>query len=156
MNRNFLNWCVDGCLALVGLGLLLTGLLMWWVLSPGSREATVWTLTRHDWGDVHFWFAAVAVGLVLIHLFMHWGWVVIVTAKTLGRRSKQPITWGRPLAGAVSAAVLVFVVVGFIAAATWSVVPGDRSRGPGRGWGQHDHDARVTPIADRTRPASRE
>jgi uncharacterized protein DUF4405 len=84
MNRPTLNLIVDG-LALVGfIFLVATGLIMHFVLPPGSgggpgghRVAiTIWGLSRHQWGEIHFW---IAVGLLIVlslHLSLHWRWVV--------------------------------------------------------------------------------
>ena len=77
---------------LLFLSLIFTGSIMRWVLPPGSggggsggehlgrgfrggRGAvqTLWTLTRHQWGDVHFWIAAALVAFILLHLALHWG-----------------------------------------------------------------------------------
>ena len=84
MKRPTLNLIVDG-LALTGFVFLIsTGLIMHFVLPPGSgggpgghRVAiTIWGLSRHQWGEIHFW---IAVGLLIVlslHLFLHWRWVV--------------------------------------------------------------------------------
>src|SRR4051794_18528135 len=60
MNRTTLNFVVDTA-AFVGFVLLTTtGVLMHYLLPPGSgHRTTIWGLDRHDWGQVHFWISAV-------------------------------------------------------------------------------------------------
>jgi hypothetical protein len=41
----------------------------------GEQATSLLDLTRHGWGDVHFWIAAALVGGVLLHLALHWGWI---------------------------------------------------------------------------------
>lgn len=33
-------------------------------------------ITRHKWGDIHFIVSIVFIALVLVHLVMHWNWIV--------------------------------------------------------------------------------
>lgn len=89
MSRSTINFILD-LVSLVNLaGLVMTGLIMRYILPPGSggmgRAAhggghgehikQLWSMTRHQWGDVHFWLSAVFVVLMLIHLVLHWNWV---------------------------------------------------------------------------------
>lgn len=32
----------------------------------------LFNLTKHEWGDVHFWLALTAVGITLVHLALVW------------------------------------------------------------------------------------
>jgi hypothetical protein len=42
---------------------------------------------RHDYGDIHFYLALVLVGLMLIHVWLHWSWVYATVNKLLGTQS---------------------------------------------------------------------
>jgi hypothetical protein len=84
MKRSTLNLIVDG-LALAGfIFLAATGLLMHFVLPPGSGggpgghrvAVTIWGLSRHQWGEIHFWIAVSLLIVLSLHLFLHWRWVV--------------------------------------------------------------------------------
>lgn len=55
--------------------LLLTGLLIHYVLPRGSHDNTFWGLTRHEWGDIHFWIAIVFFSIIVIHLILHSSWI---------------------------------------------------------------------------------
>jgi hypothetical protein len=93
VRRSTLTWVVD-LAAFVGVVLLVaTGFLMRYVLPAGSgspqglgtgpraaaRPITlILGLTRHEWGEVHFWIAVGLMGILALHLLMHWRWIVYV------------------------------------------------------------------------------
>jgi hypothetical protein len=79
MRKPTRNLIVDG-LAFAGFLLLVTtGVLMRYVLPPGSgRRSAIWGLDRHGWGDLHFWIAVVLFTILAFHLFLHWRWIVSV------------------------------------------------------------------------------
>ena len=37
---------------------------------------------RHDWGDLHFILAVIFVILMVIHIILHWKWIVDYLRKT--------------------------------------------------------------------------
>jgi len=72
--------------------LITTGFLLKYVLPPGSGSAMgpgtgwraasrpvslVWGMTRHEWGDVHFWLAVFFLSVIALHLLIHWKWIVV-------------------------------------------------------------------------------
>lgn len=79
MRKPTRNLIVDSLAFAAFLLLVTTGVLMRYVLPPGSgRRAAIWGMDRHGWGDLHFW---IAVGFLLIlafHLVLHWRWIVSV------------------------------------------------------------------------------
>jgi hypothetical protein len=81
MNRRRLNFVVDLISLLALLALIETGLILKFVLPPGTGGRgggpglSLLDWTRHDWGDVHFWFAVGLVVLMLVHVVLHWGWL---------------------------------------------------------------------------------
>lgn len=79
MKRSSLNLFID-VLAFIGLILLLgSGLLIRYILPPGSgKSLAIWSLTRHEWGEVHFWIAAFLIAVVTVHLVLHWRWIISV------------------------------------------------------------------------------
>ena len=52
----------------------LTGLLLW--LAPsGPRSGQIpllFEMTKHEWGDIHFWIAVATVVVTLVHLVIDW------------------------------------------------------------------------------------
>lgn len=96
MSRTSWNVLVDAT-AYFGLVMLAsTGLMLRYQLPPGSgglhgvgigseashRQVTlVWGLTRHEWGDIHYWIALFLMGVLAFHLILHWKWIVSVIQK---------------------------------------------------------------------------
>jgi hypothetical protein len=81
------NLIVDAA-AFVAFALMLaTGFVLRYMLPPGSggpvgahgggaREyLTVWGLSRHEWGDLHYWFSLALMALLAVHLILHWAWI---------------------------------------------------------------------------------
>lgn len=82
MNRTILNIVIDLVAALLFVGMIATGYLLRFPLPPGSNKTHVlWGLTRHQWGDVHFWISLGLLVTMLIHLGLHWNWIVTVIGK---------------------------------------------------------------------------
>ena len=79
MKRVSLNFIVD-VVAFAGFVMLTTtGVLMRYVLPPGSGHySTIWGLDRHEWGGVHFWVSVVFFSILAFHLILHWRWIVSV------------------------------------------------------------------------------
>ena len=79
MKRTKLNFVID-VVAFVGfIVLTTTGVLMRYILPPGSgRYSTIWSLDRHEWGDIHFWISFVFFLILAFHLVLHWRWIVNV------------------------------------------------------------------------------
>jgi hypothetical protein len=76
MNRPRLNFLIDSVAFVAFVFLTTTGILTRYVLPPGSgRFVTLWGLDRHGWGDIHFWIALVLLGVLALHLVLHWRWV---------------------------------------------------------------------------------
>ena len=79
MNRTNFNFLID-LIAFFGFVVLTTtGVLMRYILPPGSgHHTTIWGLDRHDWGGLHFWIAIVFFAILSFHLVLHWRWIVAV------------------------------------------------------------------------------
>ncbi len=103
MRRTTLNFIVDALGFADLLFLATTGVIMRWVLPPGSggghargfrggrppAEANdLLGLGRHDWGNIHFVLALLFVLLILVHLVLHWTWI-----KTCGKSILLPSRW---------------------------------------------------------------
>ena len=84
MKRPSVNFLID-CFGFVLLcGLVYTGAILKWVLPPGTggyhggRGGEVkeyLSLTRHQWGDIHFWISIAFVLLMVFHLLLHYRWI---------------------------------------------------------------------------------
>ena len=82
MNRTIANIIIDIIAAFLFLGMISTGYLLRFPLPPGSNNTlSLWGYTRHQWGDVHFWISLGLLLVLLVHLVLHWNWIVTVIGK---------------------------------------------------------------------------
>lgn len=125
MNRTLLNVLTDLLAALAMLGMIATGTILRFALPPGTnRSLTLWGLTRHQWGDLHFWLSLAALGVVVIHLILHWTWVVAVARRWIvGGGQGAPSARARALAAAATVVVLALSLAGFWKWSLASVLP---------------------------------
>ena len=82
MNRTIANIIIDSVAAFLFLGMIATGYLLRFPLPPGSNKTlSLWGFTRHQWGDIHFWISLGLLVVLVIHLVLHWNWIVTVIGK---------------------------------------------------------------------------
>jgi hypothetical protein len=94
-------------LSFIGLlGLISTGLFLRFVLPPRSGLASVWGLTRHEWGEVHFYVAVVFLALISSHFFLHLSFIKKVLAGDGSREHKYRLVIG--LTGVIMLTLLLF------------------------------------------------
>lgn len=89
MSRATLNFIVD-LIGFVNLLILaFTGFIIKFILPPGrggysqgyrggrgpGEIKELWSITRHEWGDIHFYLAVLFVVLIAVHTILHWGWI---------------------------------------------------------------------------------
>ena len=72
-------------MVLLGLAEAVSGFVLWlgfpsggggrgW--SGGGGELTFWTISKHTWIDIHDWVAVALTVLVIIHVILHWKWII--------------------------------------------------------------------------------
>ncbi|MGC9328586.1 MAG: DUF4405 domain-containing protein, partial [Candidatus Hinthialibacter sp.] len=70
--------------------LIATGLLMEFVLLPGSRGGHGLSMlgwSRHDWGNLHFYLSLGFMAVMLLHVILHWAWIRAVFFRYLSAKS---------------------------------------------------------------------
>lgn len=89
-----------------------TGVLMRYVLPPKSGQTTeIFGMSRHEWGDVHFYITSLFLAILSIHLILHWRFI-----QKLFRGRVKEINVSRVLLGLVGLfAVLAIAIAPFIA-----------------------------------------
>lgn len=126
MNKLAWNRVIDFLLWISICLMIATGFILRYRLPPGSRGGrglSIWGWTRHDWGDLHTWISFAVIGLVIVHLMLHWRWLWYAAWPRL----KWPV-----LVGLLAGLILI--------AAVWAIPverPFDREpegRGQGRGY----------------------
>jgi hypothetical protein len=155
MKRRNLHLAIDAASLLVLLALVLSGIVLHSLLPPGSGGRggggglSLWGASRHEWGELHFWFALAAVALMAVHVVLHWTWVC-AAVRGLRAEGGPPARPGRRALAAYAvgfAAGLTLVVAGFWAfgsrAVTASGADGHGHRmGHGRGAAVGSHGER--------------
>ena len=67
---------------------VLSGCVIWLILPRGAGDLyqtmsgvgrTFWGLQRDVWVDLHAWVAILMVAIIVIHLIMHWRWIINMT-----------------------------------------------------------------------------
>ena len=86
-NRTKLNFTIDFLILVLMLLMISTGIIIRYILPPGTggREGgtslLLWGMNRHDFGDLHTYFAIAFIGTLLLHLALHWTWVCRATLR---------------------------------------------------------------------------
>jgi len=62
-----------------------------WGGGGGIGELTYWGISKHTWTDIHDWVAIALVVLVIIHVILHWRWIVRM-ARSLFKGASQKLT----------------------------------------------------------------
>jgi hypothetical protein len=100
MKRHSLNFWIDIVSFVIFFGLVLTGLLIYYVLPPCGNcsgastacefEATLWGMGRHSYGTIHFYLSLATIALMSLHVALHWSWVCQSCCRLLGWKSLPP------------------------------------------------------------------
>jgi hypothetical protein len=67
-----------------------SGFLMWLVIPGGGYRGSrgteltdnIFLWPRHTWIDLHDWVAVALLVMLIIHLILHWKWIVYTTKKS--------------------------------------------------------------------------
>jgi hypothetical protein len=81
-----LNFSLNSLMVVVFFLSSLSGLVAWLVLPGGGYRggrnalynAAMFSLTRHDWNDLHLWTSLALLTILLIHFILHWPWIMCV------------------------------------------------------------------------------
>jgi cytochrome b561 len=80
-----LNFIIDALMFLVIVAMAGFGFLMKYVLIPGKErhvkygrnvDLTFLGWDRHDWGDLHLYLGFILLGLLVLHIILHWKQIV--------------------------------------------------------------------------------
>lgn len=87
MKRTTLNFVIDLISFIDLLGIVITGMIMMYVLPPGTggggyrggrgqgTARLLWSLSRHQWGKIHYCLALLFIVLMTAHILLHWTWI---------------------------------------------------------------------------------
>ena len=96
MNKSFWNRIINALALLVFCAMVSTGLVLKFILPPGSGRSnrvaggrhgghyeSLLGMSRHEWGELHFFISLGFLAVLVVHLFLHWSWI-------------QATAWGTP------------------------------------------------------------
>jgi len=79
MKKVALNYWLDFIAFVEFAFLTSTGILIQYALPERSGRSSVWGLSRHEWGDIHFYIAIALFTTLAMHIVLHWNWIVNFT-----------------------------------------------------------------------------
>jgi hypothetical protein len=139
-SKTKLNYVVDFVTLLLILAMIGTGVVIRYVLPPGSgghgggERWLLWGLDRHEWGGLHFWLAVGLAAVMLLHVALHWKWICGVTRRWIGRLRNGGVRLAHRTAyGLAFLALVTLLLAGFVSMSFSSVeVIEQQNRGYGR------------------------
>ena len=135
MKKSKINLVIDALLlvcmaAIAGIGLLMRNVLVpgyqRWEIYGSNVELYFWGLDRHQWGTIHFIIALVLLGLVILHIVLHWTIILGIYRKLIPSVRARWIT-----------AIILLVLTMTLAFFSYAVRPDVYERGRGAGARQH-------------------
>ena len=101
MKRTTLNFVIDLISFVALLGMVITGISMMYVLPPGTggggfrggrgeeTAAELLSLSRHEWGKIHYCLALLFIVLMTAHILLHWTWIKNCFKSLFGSSSQE-------------------------------------------------------------------
>jgi hypothetical protein len=123
-----LNCVVNAIAFAILVFLTSTGILLHVALPHGRGGVTLLGMTRHEWGELHLVLALAFAGIVMLHLALHWRWIVCMIRGKNAKRGKLGL---RGLMVFLSLILLLAIAIAPFFASTESSVSG---QGNGQGW----------------------
>lgn len=104
MDKQKLNFVIDALMFLCLMAMAGLGFLMQYALLPGRQAWTKYgrnvDLTwlgwnRHDWGEIHLYLAFALLGLLCVHLILHWQMILGLYARFIpDPQTRKRLAWG--------------------------------------------------------------
>ncbi|MEX2578368.1 MAG: DUF4405 domain-containing protein [Verrucomicrobiales bacterium] len=117
MNRGLLNLIIDLLAAVCLLAMVATGYVLRFPLPPTTnRTHELWSFSRHEWGVLHSWASLALLVVLLVHVLVHWKWIVAMVCRRFSHDKGSTPT--RPLSAGLMTAAALIALVGLWAAAT--------------------------------------
>jgi hypothetical protein len=95
MNKTKLNYLLDAVIGLAFVLSAMTGMAFLLMGDGGYRggrnpdfATALLGIDRSTWSDLHTWASLVMIGGVVVHLALHWKWIVCVTRQIVRSRPR--------------------------------------------------------------------
>ncbi len=111
MQKNLLKFALDSIMFVSMTTTAVIGLLLGFVIPRGShvpyQERVFMGLHRHEWGDIHLFFAITFLIILPFHLWLNWSWISASTKKYFGEQWKKYLY-------VLSGAWIIMLIIGMI------------------------------------------
>ncbi len=94
-------WILAIAMGILGLAEAVSGFILWLGFPEGGGGAgrlyggisnlTCWGLTKHTWIDIHDWVAIVLIAIVVLHIILHWKWIIRVGRNLFRETFRKPV-----------------------------------------------------------------
>lgn len=93
MQRNTLKFILDVVLFISLTSTAVVGLMLAFIIPGGGnvphQEKFFLGLHRHTWGDIHLVLALIFLAVLIVHIYLNWGWITATTQKYFGEKWKK-------------------------------------------------------------------
>ena len=92
MKRVDINYIVDILMTISLIIVGVTGVLLYFFFESGVRQGgyqTVLGITKNTWTFYHDHFGLLMFALMVLHLLLHWNWMVCMTKKLFKKNPKK-------------------------------------------------------------------
>ncbi len=89
MQKIKINYIIDFLMAISFLVSSITGLIMFFFLpggNKGGRYQEFLGITKHLYSNIHNWSGIVLIALIIIHVILHWTWIVQMTKRMFSQK----------------------------------------------------------------------
>ena len=94
MKKAQLNYWLDGVIAMAFMLSALSGMVFMFAGSGGYQgghnaafQTTILGISRWVWSDVHTWSSLIMIAGVLLHLVLHWKWILCMTREAFVKKA---------------------------------------------------------------------
>jgi len=146
MKKIDLNFIIDSLMFLVLMAMAGLGFLMKYTLPPGREvwakygrnvDLTWFGGDRHDWGSLHLYLAFTLLGLLALHLYLHWSQIPVLFARLVPEPKRTKV--------ALVFLILALLLIYF----PFLITPEVSERGRGGGGGRNRSEIGAAPKLPR-------
>ncbi len=100
MNQSLLNFIINGLMflcmsAIAGIGFLIKFTLIpgqeRWIKYEKNVDLYFWGMDRHEWGTIHLVIGFILLGLLVLHIILHWNVIICIYNKLIQRKMARKI-----------------------------------------------------------------
>ncbi|MFO1094369.1 MAG: DUF4405 domain-containing protein [Planctomycetaceae bacterium] len=119
ISRTVVNFWLDATLLVTFLVLCWISAILQFVFPAGAAPDAfqVWGATAPDWQNRQFWVLCVFAIGILLHVMLHWSWIMgVITTRFLGRKATRDNGAQTLIGVGLLLAILHLLALGFLAA----------------------------------------